>query len=790
MKADNKRPTIPPPQVAPSRPTNNAPIQTTQTSAAQTSTAQIAPTSVNTENLAQARNTLNNGLEPAAPRAGVTRNVPAFNAEAADTTTTNAARSVPRATAAETAAPAITRDQAIDRLIDYTARNEGGGRYDAWNPNDNGHGVSFGLIQFNQKSGSLPTLMNRMHQADPEKFNQIFGPHADNMRNPDWVRNADLNNPDIKARMQQAGRDPDFQKVQRDLAREGYFEPTNRLADQYGIQSERGRAMLFDTAVQYGLGSAARNNGLTGMLQRARQEVGPNASERELLSALANQADTHGYDANRRHHILNDPNLSDAPLGQTSNLPSNPGPTPPNGNNNQDALHNVLREHPNLRTNQDMINHAYQQGGGSYDGAANYVRGLGLDMNDLVRNRSGALPQPPAPSQPAPAPSQPAPAPSQPAPAPSQPAPAPSQPAPAPAPAEPPTGASESPLHRVLREHPNLRTNQDMINHAYQQGGNTYEGAANYTRGLGLDMNNLVRDRNAALPRPSAQPNAPTQPTPPTQPTQPTPPQSPLQQLANQHGLRTNQDLINHFYRQGGNTYEGAQNAARPYGVDLNQLTRNRNAPINPNTPAPNTPAPNTPTPNTPAPNTTPTPTRITSYTQPWRPIDAPIQNRPGERNANTYAHVIDQFNVESNRRYQKNHQGQGETYCNIFAWDVTKAMGAEIPHWVDGNGNPTGLGQGRELNANAGHDWLVNHGPRHGWRQVSAAEAQAAANNGQPAVASWKNPGGIGHIGVVRPGEMRNGSPAAAQAGGRNFEDGHISDGFGRAQPTYFIHD
>ncbi|MCB9638585.1 MAG: chitosanase [Myxococcales bacterium] len=767
MKTENNRPSIQnQPRVDTQRTNTPAPVSTTQTT---------APASVNTESLAQARTTLNSGLEASAPRSGLTRNL---STETADATATSAARSIPRNS--EAANAGMTRDQAIDRLIDYTARNEGGGRYDTWNPNDNGHGVSFGLIQFNQKSGSLPTLMNRMSQANPERFNQIFGPYADNMRNPEWVRNANLNDPDIKARMLQAGREPEFQKVQRDLAREGYFEPTNRLAEQYGITSERGRAMLFDTAVQYGLGSASRNNGLTGMLQRARQQVGPNASERELLSALADQADTHGYDANRRHRILNDPNLSDAPLGQSSNLPSSPGvPGTPGGANTQEALDRVLRENPNLHTNQDMINHAYAQGGGTFEGASNYVRNLGLDMNTLVNNRGGALPQP-SPAQPA-EPTQPTPA----EPAPTQPAP--TQPTPPTQPTEPPTGAT-SPLDQVLTQNPGLRTNQDMINHAYKQGGNTYEGASNYVRGLGLDMNDLVRNRNGALPRPNAQPTNPATPTHPTAPAQP---QSPLQQLAAQNGLHTNQDLINHFYRQGGGSWEGAQNAARPYGVDLNQLTRNRNAPINTSA-QPSTPtAPTNPTqPSGPAPSTTPTPTRITSYTQPWRPIDAPIQNRPGERSANAYSHVIDQFNVESNRRYQKGHQGQGETYCNIFAWDVTKAMGAEIPHWVDGNGNPTGVGQGRELNANAGHDWLVNHGPNHGWRQVSAEEAQRAANEGHPAVASWKNPGGIGHIGVVRPGEMTNRGPASAQAGGRNFESGHIADGFGRAQPTYFIHD
>jgi predicted chitinase/LysM repeat protein len=176
-----------------------------------------------------------------------------------------------------------------------------------------------------------------------------------------------------------------------------------------------------------------------------------------------------------------------------------------------------------------------------------------------------------------------------------------------------------------------------------------------------------------------------------------------------------------------------------------------------------------------------------TTNTQAWIPVEAPLQGSPSNRNADTYADVIDQFGVASNPRYQPR---DGNTYCNIFAWDVTKAMGAEIPHWVDGAGNPTGVGQGRELDANGGHLWLQNHGPAHGWREVSAQEAQQMANQGHPTVASWHNPGGIGHIGVVRPGEINERGPALAQAGARNFNEGHVKDSFGNANVKYFVND
>src|SRR5262249_33697365 len=157
-------------------------------------------------------------------------------------------------------------------------------------------------------------------------------------------------------------------------------------------------------------------------------------------------------------------------------------------------------------------------------------------------------------------------------------------------------------------------------------------------------------------------------------------------------------------------------------------------------------------------------------------PVDAPVRGDPSNRNASNYSDVINQFAVDTNPRYQPR---GGNTYCNIFAWDVTRAMGAEIPHWVDGNGNPAGGGApgARELDANGGHRGLETQGPRSGWREVSAAEAQQRATQGPPAVASWNNPGGIGHIAVVRPGELTNRGPAIAQAGASNFNNGHVQD-------------
>jgi LysM repeat protein len=182
-------------------------------------------------------------------------------------------------------------------------------------------------------------------------------------------------------------------------------------------------------------------------------------------------------------------------------------------------------------------------------------------------------------------------------------------------------------------------------------------------------------------------------------------------------------------------------------------------------------------------------PAEGTTNTQAWIPVDAPVQSQPGERSRARYDQVLNQFGVGSNPRYRPR---SGNTYCNIFSWDATRAMGAEIPHWVDQNGNAARVGAAGawEMGANDTNRWLNNQGADNGWRQVNASEAQAHANTGGPSVVSWQNPGAIGHIGMIRPGEDSGRGPALAQAGRTNFNNRNVADGFGRRQPEYWIHD
>jgi len=171
-------------------------------------------------------------------------------------------------------------------------------------------------------------------------------------------------------------------------------------------------------------------------------------------------------------------------------------------------------------------------------------------------------------------------------------------------------------------------------------------------------------------------------------------------------------------------------------------------------------------------------------------PVDAPFKGDSANRTPEIYDNVINQFAVEKNPRYSArdtNGDGKLDTFCNIFVWDVTRAMGSELPHWVDSKtGAPTGVSRHSfELNPDGVVTWLHDYGTSYGWRNVSEREAQGLANKGHATLAV-----GGGHMAIVRPGEININGPATAQAGKHNFNQKHMRNGFGSIQPEYWVND
>lgn len=162
----------------------------------------------------------------------------------------------------------------------------------------------------------------------------------------------------------------------------------------------------------------------------------------------------------------------------------------------------------------------------------------------------------------------------------------------------------------------------------------------------------------------------------------------------------------------------------------------------------------------------------------PWMPVQPKVTCGSLCRSPVHLRQVVQQFDVVNNPRYRAR---PGATYCNIFLWDVTRALSVEVPHWW--------LGQ--EYTANQIAGWLLEYSDRFGWRKVAPKEAEERARAGFPTVAVWRNPNRAkpGHLALLVPSGAGEGI-RIAQAGASNFEDGPVERGFGQFQPAFWTHD
>jgi hypothetical protein len=107
-----------------------------------------------------------------------------------------------------------------------------------------------------------------------------------------------------------------------------------------------------------------------------------------------------------------------------------------------------------------------------------------------------------------------------------------------------------------------------------------------------------------------------------------------------------------------------------------------------------------------------------------WKAVQAPVQSREGKRSRELLEQVIRQFAVATNPRYGEDAPGRPRSH--IFVWDVSRAMGCEIPHFVGA----------KELTLAQTCDWLRHEGPMRGWKRVNEFEVLDAVDQGQLVVA------------------------------------------------------
>ena len=177
-----------------------------------------------------------------------------------------------------------------------------------------------------------------------------------------------------------------------------------------------------------------------------------------------------------------------------------------------------------------------------------------------------------------------------------------------------------------------------------------------------------------------------------------------------------------------------------------------------------------------------------------WKPTAPAVTSDVHNRSPERYRAVIDQFRVETARRYKPGEN----TFCNIFVWDVTSAMGAEVPHYVNtATGEPryypdingaTGMG------AIATDKWLAEYGALYGWFETDAVTAQRFANLGKPAITSA---GKLGHLQIVSPskdGQYNDSLGVAISQAGRIVSNytylSNIYGNSGQKSVRYWVHD
>lgn len=159
-----------------------------------------------------------------------------------------------------------------------------------------------------------------------------------------------------------------------------------------------------------------------------------------------------------------------------------------------------------------------------------------------------------------------------------------------------------------------------------------------------------------------------------------------------------------------------------------------------------------------------------------WKAVQAPVISREGRRTKALYDQVVKQFGVTVNPRYDDD--APGKPRGHIFVWDVSRAMGCEIPHFVGA----------KELTLAQTCDWVRHEGPMRGWRRVN--DLLDTIEAGKMVVAIPKAPT-VKHIAVVAPQEPSpDGKPRFTGACLIRSDAGAMREMFGVMAIEYFFHE
>ncbi len=158
-----------------------------------------------------------------------------------------------------------------------------------------------------------------------------------------------------------------------------------------------------------------------------------------------------------------------------------------------------------------------------------------------------------------------------------------------------------------------------------------------------------------------------------------------------------------------------------------------------------------------------------------WKAVEPPVRSEEGKRAPGIYKNVINQFAVGHNARYALT---TGGCRGHIFVWDVSRAMGCEVPHWVGT----------KELSLGQTVDWLRMEGPMHKWMRGGMEEALKCSQTGMLVIAIPKEVKNR-HMAIVRPDVYPDRRPRLAGAAMKRGNELLLNDLFGTTLVDFFIH-
>jgi chitosanase len=130
-----------------------------------------------------------------------------------------------------------------------------------------GLGITAGRAGFTSNTGDLLLLVRRYTEMKPDNPLAPYIPALEAVEGTDSEQGLD----GFAEAWAVAAADPDQRRLQDDLVDELYFTPAMALADEVGIETPLGQAIMWDTMIQHGEGG---ENGTRVIIEETRADVG------------------------------------------------------------------------------------------------------------------------------------------------------------------------------------------------------------------------------------------------------------------------------------------------------------------------------------------------------------------------------------------------------------------------------------------------------------------------------------------------------------------------------------